>query len=710
MIRVSNGAKAVEQPPRLQSFPTDDHHKFPLHNDILTLIILVISGVTIWSMGYQHAVNWSLPIGGDPITHRRLDDQPFLKGFNAPEPAATNEHTWWEIRSPGYPYRWTRSRATITVPGIGGGDWIVTLSATSGRPAGEATTSYWHFPDRQSFMVLLSATPRQYHLLARTTAMGDMVVHLHTTRYAAANDPRDLGFVLRHIRMSPLQSPLQPPALGQLGWLSLMVFLTYPLMRWLLWAPRQPTGQFWAAGVTVAVIGISGALLATHRTALTTFTPRMVLVTGVCWILAIPGSLFLRVGYRRVLRGMGTCSDHAGDRATRMVLLLTLTAFALRMGGMLHPNAVFSDHYLHANNVLEVGLGTILFTEGLPLRAGGGQVPYPPGIYLIAAPLLLIAPGDLESRVLIIQGIVAILDSLGVILVWALLMRAGVGRHAALLGATLMLAPVPILTSFSIGEYANIGGQALAWPVLALLTCSVQSLATSSMLALFVLWLCVGWLGHLGVAISLTFLLGSWGGMESIQTWFSSHSRRHQAIRAAYVRAMAGMILAATMVVLWYYSAPIFIEVVAARFRGTPGTDLGVTLVPPPPPSPFVRLITHLFSSGNRIGPVLVISGWFGALWLALRPSGTPRLARLVRVLLAWWIGVGCSLVMLLFTAQGVRWEHFLIPALCLGAGPLLAAWGRRGRSGSTVAWSCLLIVLSHGVGAWIAHIRSYLH
>ncbi|NJK82368.1 MAG: hypothetical protein HC914_21990, partial [Chloroflexaceae bacterium] len=58
----------------------------------------------------------------------------------------------------------------------------------------------------------------------------------------------------------------------------------------------------------------------------------------------------------------------------------------------------------------------------------------------------------------------------------------------------------------------------------------------------------------------------------------------------------------------------------------------------------------------------------------------------------------------------GVRWEHFLYPALCLGAGPLLAVLWRRGWAGRTVAVGILLLIVAYGIVRWIVQIRDYLH
>jgi hypothetical protein len=85
----------------------------------------------------------------------------------------------------------------------------------------------------------------------------------------------------------------------------------------------------------------------------------------------------------------------------------------------------------------------------------------------------------------------------------------------------------------------------------------------------------------------------------------------------------------------------------------------------------------------------------------------------LAALLTAWWPGTLLAVVglpLLMGASQGIRWPHFLYPALCLGAGPVLAALWRRGLAGQLVAITMLLTTLSYGLSVWIIQIRDYLH
>ena len=102
-----------------------------------------------------------------------------------------------------------------------------------------------------------------------------------------------------------------------------------------------------------------------------------------------------------------------------------------------------------------------------------------------------------------------------------------------------------------------------------------------------------------------------------------------------------------------------------------------------------------------------------GVALVALPPSrwrSRAALPGLGMLLLAWWGGTLLSLGLLLFANQGVRWQSFLYPALCLGAGPALAALWPRGRAGRVVVTGLVAFLAWYGLAFWIVQIRDYLH
>jgi hypothetical protein len=687
--------------------------------DSAALLALLTFSLLLWTLAYQVPFTLLLPIGGDSETHRRRDDAPFLVGFHAPEPEPAEEDTreWWMLSERllnGYAYRWTEDEAAIHLPGIGGGQRVVSLYAGSGRSGNDPVKSTWQVGEAAAFSVTLPPAARVYHILTHTGADGSLTIHTRTEAYIPPGDPRMLGFVLHELRVEPAAAGLRMPALAQLAWLAAALALLYGLLRWLVLDVRP------ALLLALACATLLALLLAWQRLALTLFAPTLAGLALACWGLALLAWLAAGGWQTRRYHWHAPRTTHSIPRLLSVqrqfgaIIALVLLAFALRAGGMLHPHAEFSDHFLHANNLLGVGLGSeVFFTEGLPDSRGGGDSPYPPGLYILLAPALTLVPPDMESRALIVQIGVALLDSLVLLLIWYLLRQAGSGQRAALFGAALYLLPPPMMASFSIGEYANLGGQVLALPAVALLALGNRSAARAPMLVtLFVILLSIGLLSHMGVAVSLAALMAA-AWVLSVRCWLAHQTRptssqqAHALICSPWLLA-AGGALAAVFVVVCYYTAPQFADIFSQRLAGES------TAASAPAPS-FLRqmgdIVRGLFAPWSRILPLTLAGGIIGLLLLWQRPHNTAKRRGLAATLLAWWLGVLLSFGLLLIASQGVRWQHFIYPALCLGGGVALATLWRRSNMGRVAAWLCLLTILSHGLLRWwIEQIYDYLH
>ncbi len=661
--------------------------------ELVPLLLLLFSSLLLWWLAYQVPLHARLAIGGDLVSHRREDDAPFLRGFHASEPASDTTWQWWTL-APSYAYRWAMPDARIVLPGVGGGPWLLTLVAASGRPDGQPALSVWQAGTAPTRMVTIDATPRRYTLLVPADAGGNVWLHMQTEPLRAPTDPRALGFTLQAVELTPLTGGVRVPAWGVLAQLALLLLLGYGLARWLVLDRRGALVLAGGVGLLLAV------LVAGWRLPLTLGLPALLAVEAGCVLLAGIGWLALGGWQQRTASRWGwrlAASPRllATTRPCGAVLALVLLAFVIRTAGMLHPHARFSDHRLHANNLLEVALGQIFFTEGLPAEAGGGQAPYPPGVYLVLAPAMLLLSDDIDTRVRLVQVGVALLDSMVLLLLWLLLRRAGSGQRVALLGAALYLAPPPMLVSFSIGEYANIGGQVLALPALAWLVLAPPQRVAVGVFGVLV---AIGLLGHFGVAISLVAALAA-AWLIGLTAWRMLPRCTLMRPPALAVGAGSGGVLAAAL----YYSAPLFVTIFAARLGG-------VTDVPAAPTAPLADRITGLvaglFPPWSYLYPLLLAVGITGmGLWW--QRKNVPLLAWL---LLVWWGGTLFSLALLLVAQQGVRWEHFVYPAVCLGAGLALVGLARRGRAGGVVAGAGLLAILCYGLHRWMTQIIDYLH
>lgn len=644
---------------------------------------MTLAGVLLWAFAYQITPPQILHIGGDLKTRLRDLDRPFLQNsFNASEPADSSDRFWYDHPVP--PYRWTTEQSTVLLPGIGGDRWTISVLAGSGRPDGSATLSYWQVGDGASIALRIDPRPQIYTIIGRATD-GDLLLSITTPPYVTPKDPRSLGIVIREIRATPIRdSLLQIPPLTHLGLLAISQICCYGLAR------RLGLRRYWTLALALALAATGAITLIEHRLALTLFTPVLARLAAVCYVLAITLAPVLT----RAARAFGL---HAPPDEQHAALGTVIGGFALRMGGLLHPAADFSDLGLNVNNLIQVIRGAIFFTEGLPSEAGGGSAPYPPAQYLVLAPLRLLVSDDRHMLDLIIQGGNALLESSAAALIWLMLRRARLGGRAALLGAALYVVAPPILRSFSVGEFANLFAQSLLAPLLLFLTLDASHIHRWPVVALGSVLLAAILLSHTGMTISVLALLAAWTPLW----WFSRPARPWRLVAGGGVALLVALAL--------FYSSftGLFEERrAAAAERLAPvaaeTNECSVCLLP----TKILGAVRYTFGVAGTLSPMLGVAGAGGALWLWQR----RRPVRLDRMLLACWLGVLLSFVTLLNADQTVRWQHFLFPALCLGAGPMLAAWSRRGPAGIWLALALLGYLTWFGIDRWITQIVTYFH
>lgn len=634
-------------------------------------LILVLS-LLLWTLAYQQPTHYRLDFGGDRTTQRRYDDDPYLTNFNAPEPP---DATWLTAPDP-LPYRWTQTTSTIRLPGLGGGLWVVRMHA-QGQPHHDLTTTTWNDGGTPiTIPITRSPIPRTYHILAQARD-GDLTLSMTTPPLDAPGDPRSLGFIAFDATFSPT-SGARLPAITYLLMLAGVVALCDACLRRLGHSARS------AASVSLGLIISITFLIANHRLALTVAVPILLPLIATCYGLLVIGV--------RLLPHLQQMSQHpiALDAQRNAIIGLIVLAFALRLGGMLHPHTHDSDIGLNVHNLAAptqgVTTGEIYFTEALPGRAGGGQAPYPPGQYIILAPFqLLFTPSDAGRRLLLQIGN-ALIDSLVVGLLWYLLLRGGAGHRAALFGATLYLIAPPVLRSLSVGELANIFGQALALPILAALALVAHQLRDQRTWWTISALLTLALLGHLGVTIALALTLTCLGIVRLL-------TQRSTLLPLTLLVASASI-----SAILLYYSA--FLPLLnVPRALAPTATHVSLSL----------RLINQLNDHRGTQG-LMVLLGLLGLGILRPRQSDTEPQKGLWLTLIAWWGAILLSFSLLIIANQSIRWQLFLAPLLCLGAGPTLAHLHKRGPTGTLLARTILIYLLIDGLTQWITQLQNYLH
>ena len=176
-----------------------------------------------------------------------------------------------------------------------------------------------------------------------------------------------------------------------------------------------------------------------------------------CWLPRLLLSLLLVPLLAGLAAVLGSAVPTGEVRALSSLVML---AWVIRLGGLLHPQSYTSDLGLHMHNLENLIRGEVIFTEDLPARAGGGPAPYPPAQYVMLAPWSLLANSEQTTR---IGNTLA--DSLVIVALWLLLRTAGAPAMVACFTAGLYLFATPLLNALSIGEMANVWGQALVAPL-----------------------------------------------------------------------------------------------------------------------------------------------------------------------------------------------------------------------------------------------------
>lgn len=610
------------------------------------------------SLAYAWPWRWRLDIGGAPPTTadcaaRNVFDAPFLEGFNIdpefdqPPPACAAARV---------AYRWAFDRAALRLPGAGRGSFALVLRLARGQPA--PVVSRWMLNERPLLALPIDPAARTYHLILPPGDSADLVLRMQTPPFVPPGDSRPLAFAVDRLALDAL-TPLAP-APTQLGWLAMSVALVYLLARrWGLPAWIVPL-------FALALVTLLALALLVQRLNLTIYAPRL----AVLLLVAYPLSAALQLGAGALARLIGVAL-RPGE--ARTLAALVAVAWLVRVLPLFHPQTFMSDPGLHANNLHFLIRGEVIFTEDLPARAGGGPAPYPPAFYVLLAPLALLLP---DERALVIAG-AALADSLTILWLWLWLRYVGARPPAALGAASLYLFATPLLRSLQIGELANVWGQAQVVPVLLALALWRVGRAPGWVL---VPALALALLGHFGVFLSLLAL-----GLAYLSLLLLRGAPRTGHLAA--IGALALLVVGAL-----YYSA--FTDELLRR-TAAPPSDAGVA-------RRLLREAQEVLLPGGSVGLLASVLGWSG---LALAWRRWPALGEL---LAAWWLAVLLSWATLLISAQALRWEAFIFPAVALGGGLALGWLWARGRTERALAAALVVLALAQGAWRWLEHLQTY--
>lgn len=667
-------------------------------------LALLLAGLALGlTLAYRAAApTFTLDIGSK-------DADPFISGFHQAERAPVGDLA----------YRWTRAVSTVTVPGYGRRDAVLTLDLAGAGRQGAPPPVVSVLIGGQEVARLRTTTSVQAYTVPVSAALihgGDVVVELRTETFQPPRDARRLGVLVNAVALAP--APGSTPALPP--WrLVLLAALTVTITGLVgAAALARPLPALAPAVVVAAAIVF---LCVTDRYTLTLWLREgapQAAVSGLCALLGLAATRW----WLRRQRGAGgqgsgggdqasdgTGSPHApvvaahripGDVAVRptpdpwplttraagwLWLLLWSIALAYLLG-IAHPQFKSSDLTMNVHRLEDVARGQWLLTMALP-GASALPAPYPPAYYALLLPLLPLAGGDeaLKQHLITFSatGLLAMLAAI------AFVVGARVGGVTAGLWAALLhgFAPVGFLL-VSQGNFANIFGQWAAGLVFLLLATLPDWRRPAAGLAI-VAALLLAFLGHFGVFLTLLLAIP----VIALTVWPPPIDRPDQT--GTLLRLFA---LALFLAFLIYYRH--YLDLIAddaqriMATRGASGKTLGWN--------------AGVVAEWGRTRQAL---GWLGLPLAAAGAIGLWRTGRRAGRLTVGWLAASAA-----FAAAGivvglsVRYHFFALLGLAVAGGWLLARISERGRPGALLAGLLALAWVGSGLTFWYTRVLTYLH
>lgn len=617
--------------------------------------LLILAALT-FVLAFRAPYSFGLDVGGSPrdCYAAAVFDAPYLSGFNdAPEfDLPAEQCADWQVA-----YRWSYGDAELRLPGIGAGTFDLRLRLARGQPSGDYISSGLHIDQGVELALPVAPGPRIYHLLAPSPADGDLALQFRTPTFQPAGDPRALGFALDAVAVESLGSLIPP--WQQVLILSASVALVYVLGR--RWGMLRP----WALATALLMMAGLATLMIWQRQGLTSFSSGVLLL------------LLLAIGLSVVLDPLAAALARrlrigCAPWESRSVAALVVLAWLVRTLGVFHPQAYSSDVGLNVNNLLDVTTGTVIFTEGLPAEAGGGQAPYPPAQYVMLAPLHLL-PIDPETTLVAVN---ALADSMTILWLFLAMRLLGASPVAALAAGALYVIATPLLRSLLVGELANVWAQALVPPWLLAFAAWRQGrlpIVVLTAVSLLVL------LAHSGVFLSFGLFTGCLAAIGLVR-------------RERWAPRFIGMMAVAVLLAVGLYYTAFLGEIGGGRAE-TPVASAATRL--------WLQL-GELWRLDGQIGPLVALLGLSGLVY-AVR-----RCPRLWDILLAWSLSAVLSWATLLISGQALRWAAFVFAALAIGGGLVLGALWQRDRSGKAATIVLVTGSAALGLYQWVDRLLIY--
>lgn len=628
----------------------------------LSLLLVVFLAIPQIPLHYRIDAGYEEGVGSD---------LPFLQGFNTAERDSLGT------------YRWTADGAAIVVPGIGRRQLVVRLELlpTPAEVQALAPTSFELWAGDR-LLATLPARPQggSLDLLvpAEAVAGGRLELTIRTATFSLTGDPRPLGVRLSQVDLVSVGQggPVQP------DWRALGGWLLAAACGWM--ALRSGLGLRHKAGQRIAHVGADPALVGPARRTAPTWAPSqawplaggsaLIVVAALldlprwafgaqaalgacalCWALAVA----LRAGMPALAARLRIPlpAEVAG-----WLVIICVVSVGLRYGGRLYPGSMPGDIGFHTNRFHDAIGGLIQIVS----KNRGIDFPYPPGAYLLIAPLTLLG---VEARAALQLG-AALADGLSAAVVYAIAVRVARPATALLAAGVYVFTAATFMTtwwSFDTHIYtqflhlltiAALSGALPMWVDGAGRGRAGWALASGVLLGMV-------FLGHFGFLINTALLVallvcGVWLAAGRGAAW-ARRARWPLTLACAGAAAFAG---------LFFYSAyiPLFLGQLATASAG------GLSAVAERAPVSRAQLWATLWQAGliTHFGffplPLALIGAW--RLWRKARAEGWPVAGRATLGLMGGSLIVGVCFAVLPFitlATNSPRWLMFLAWAVALG-------------------------------------------
>jgi hypothetical protein len=617
--------------------------------------------------------------------------------------------------APARTYRWTSGQSTIQLPGLGRGDWNVTFVAGLRHPDHQpldATVSANGVPIAR----LPDGEPRQLSFLVPSELVpdGDLTLTIHSNTY---KDPRELGMLLYELRVTPAgESAPLPPLKSLLYTLIIALGLYWCLLRLL----KRP---LIAALPALALVLAGAGALATARypTAFMLQPLAFLALWSVALLLALEWLLpwmFAQAGVP------------LSPWLLRALLLVFFIGYWIKAGGMLHPYFVgidmrkqlsWAQQIWNGQFWLYYGTDNPMNAETMPVSQWGANkpvIPYSPWFHIFLGSFAYLPLPTLLAA----HMFSALVDTSRVFLLALLARKSRFSERETLFGA-LLLAVTPV--TFLLHSWGNLPTTFGIWWTLVSTVFIVVAyrrldrpwpFITLTLLLTITLLMYTVVAAFMGVFLCLlvpALWLAERTEDEGRRTKDDEHTRHRLSFllhpsasrRPVLALALAGL-TALVLAVLIYYGQyiPLIVERTLPFFfqssqaaQTSPGIQQRESFL--------TYLIQYIPRTGYFGRPVAY--GIQLALLLGLVSLAGLGRTRLRAVLICW------ALVAALFTVAGSRIDmvdkqvFYLVPALTLLAGWLLARLWQRGLPARVVVASICLLTFAAALDLWIFRIMT---